>query len=226
MKSSFVKLYLLFFIIFSYQQNVFAQTKIIGYLPVYKGLFDNTHQSQLDKITHLNIAFLNPDKQGVFRKDGSLTCIYTQNQQLLSEEELRNTIVKAQKSGVLVSMSIGGASVSKSCGNWRSLLKDDKRQTVKNNLLELVDSFNLDGLDVDIESKLLMSIVNDDNFLPFVQSLSFELKKRNKLLSAATGSYQGGMIPKETLPYFDYVSLMSYDAVGPSWETLAENIRQ
>src|SRR3546814_2821448 len=43
------------------------------------------------------------------------------------------------------------------------------------------------------------------------------MKARGKLLTCATASYEGGMIPVTSIPYFDLVNVMSYDAIGPSW---------
>ena len=38
-----------------------------------------------------------------------------------------------------------------------------------------------------------------------------------KLVTAATASYEGGMIPVSSIPHFDFVTIMSYDNVGPGW---------
>src|SRR3546814_7636059 len=43
------------------------------------------------------------------------------------------------------------------------------------------------------------------------------MEARGKLLTCATASYEGGMIPVTSIPYFDLVNVMSYDAIGPSW---------
>lgn len=206
---------LLFF--FSFQFVTVANTKVVGYLPAYKGLIENTNPKQLQQVTHLNIAFLNPDKSGMFYNKEQFTCTYTKFQQLLSKQELIKTIQLAQQEGVLVSFSIGGAIIPQCGGDWRALLLPNNRKLIVENIIKLVDEFNLDGIDIDLESQLLTSIINDGNFVSFIQDLSKGLKHRDKLLSAATGSYIGGMMPIESLPYFEYVSLMSYDAIGPTW---------
>src|SRR3546814_8636879 len=43
------------------------------------------------------------------------------------------------------------------------------------------------------------------------------MKARGKLLTCATASYEGGMIPQSSIAYFDLINVMSYDAIGPSW---------
>lgn len=203
----------------SFQYNAQANSKVVGYLPAYKGLLENTKTDQLKQLTHLNIAFLNPDKSGSFIHKNQFTCTYTKLQQLLTKKELLATIRLAQQENVLVSFSLGGAIIPQCGGDWRALLVPDKQQLIVDNLLALVDEFNLNGIDIDLESQLLMSVISDQNFLPVIQALSKALKARGKILSAATGSYIGGMMPVETLAYFDYVSLMSYDAIGPTWGT-------
>lgn len=205
------------FLLLSVQGIALANNKVVGYIPAYKGLLENTKPQQLKQLTHLNIAFLNPDKSGTFLGEKHFTCTYTKFQQLLSKKELTQTIRLAQQENVLVSLSIGGAIIPQCGGDWRALLLPDNRRLMVENILKLVEEFNLDGIDIDLESQLLMSIINDGNFLPFIQGLSKGLKVRGKLLSAATGSYVGGMMPIKSLPYFDYVSLMSYDAIGPTW---------
>ena len=57
----------------------------------------------------------------------------------------------------------------------------------------------------------------EGHYTPFIAELSKALKARGKLLTVATASYEGGMIPVSSIPYFDLVMPMSYDAIGPSW---------
>ena len=52
-----------------------------------------------------------------------------------------------------------------------------------------------------------------------MKALAEALHARSKLLTAATGSYPGGMVPDSSLPYFDLIGVMSYDQVGPTWGT-------
>jgi len=211
------KLFFLLILFFSYQQNIFAQTKVVGYLPTYKGLKSNIDTIQLTKLTHLIIAFVNPDVNGGFTNEQTFTCTQSLNGTNLSKNELAHTISKAHKEGVKVLLSLGGAIIPSCSGDWQNLLKDQQRVKLVNNLVSLVNEFQLDGLDIDLESGLLTSIINQENYIPFVRSLSTELEKQNKLLTAATGSYIGGMIPTGSLEYFDFVSIMSYDAIGPTW---------
>ena len=62
-------------------------------------------------------------------------------------------------------------------------------------------------------------IDKEGNYTPFIRELSAALRSRSKLLTSATGSYEGGMVPDASLPYFDLIGIMSYDAIGPTWGT-------
>jgi hypothetical protein len=47
-----------------------------------------------------------------------------------------------------------------------------------------------------------MRIDKAGNYTPFVAALSAALKARKKLLTGATTSYEGGMVPQGPLPFF------------------------
>ena len=170
-----------------------ARPLIIGYAPAFRPLAESIDRSDVDRYTHINIAFANPDARGLMVDGGKLTCM------------------------LQVSVSIGGGVIPACSGDWRTLLAPDRRESTLAGLLQLVDDLGLDGIDVDIAGALLTEIDKAGNFTPFIAALSAGMKQRGKLLSCATASYDGGMIPIDSLPYFDLVNVMSYDAIGPSW---------
>src|ERR1700730_4491888 len=110
--------------------------KIVGYYFLDTAIGDSTYADSnylfLNRITHLNIAFINPDSTGNFN-------------QYLAIDTLIN---KAHKKNVKALASIGG-------GGWHPyyavLLKDDKRKILVDNLASLVQKYDLDGIDVDLE---------------------------------------------------------------------------
>ncbi len=71
-----------------------AQFRVIGYLPVGAGLQESMGKIAFDKITHLNIAFINPDSTATFMQVAGLDSI----------------VAKAHARHVKVCMSIGGGS--------------------------------------------------------------------------------------------------------------------
>src|SRR6476620_1627377 len=56
-------------------EGAFAQTKVIGYIPSYKGLRAVADRTDLSKLTHLNIAFANPASGGNFLNGGEPACM-------------------------------------------------------------------------------------------------------------------------------------------------------
>ena len=191
-----------------------AQTKVIGYIPAYKGLQAVANKTDFTKLTHLNLSFLNPNSSGVITSGGTPVCMEGGN-----ASELNYVIQKAHQNNVKVLISLAGGVIPGCSGNWETLLQPANRQNLVNNLLQFVSDFNLDGIDVDIEGVVLTNIDTAGNYTPFIQALSNGLKPAGKLLTTATASYNGGMVPTSSLTYFDFVNIMSYDAIGPGWGT-------
>lgn len=191
----------------------FAQTKVVGYIPAYKGLLTTANRTDLTKLTHLNLAFLNPNSAGVVASGGQPVCMGSNAGGNVSPTELRNVVAKAHAANVKVLVSLAGGVIPACSGDWAQLLQPTLRQTVVNNLVQFVDDIGLDGIDVDIEGELLTRIDNAGHYTPFIQALDQAMNARGKLVTAATASYVGGMVPISSLPYFDFVTLMSYDGI-------------
>ena len=136
---------------------------------------------------------------------------------MLSDEGLKELVVKAHEARAKVLVSLGGGTIPACAGDWTVLAAPENRPKVIAGLLDLVDRYDLDGIDVDLEGDLMTRIDSDGNYTPFVQQLAAGLRARSKLLTCATASYVGGMVPDASLPYFDLIGIMSYDAVGPTW---------
>jgi GH18 family chitinase len=131
--------------------------------------------------------------------------------------EFDAAIAAAKAAGAKVLISLGGGTIPGCSGDWAELLKLATRPAVVRNLVALADTHGLDGIDVDIEGVLLTEIDKAGNYTPFIAELGAAMRARGKLLTCATASYEGGMIPKASVPWFDLVNVMSYDAIGPSW---------
>lgn len=196
-----------------------AEVRVIGYIPSFKNLAATLATTDLTKLTHINIAFLNPDAQGELIGDERMRCMPGANGQHVTRGEIHALVKKAHQANVKVLASVGGGVIPACSGDWAVLLEPTHQKRLIKNLIHYVEEFQLDGLDIDIEGALLTSIDKAGHYTPFIQALSAELKPRNKLLTCATASYEGGMVPVSSLPYFDFVNLMSYDIIGPSWGT-------
>jgi chitinase len=165
--------------------------KVIGYLFSRGNLIALSEQTDYSKITHLNIAFINPDSSGAFAA--------VPNLQLL--------VQKAHQNGVKVISALGG-------GNPPAYLKDylkpEKRKVLIDGLVQLIQSNNLDGIDVDLEGEFV-----NENYEAFVSELSARLKKEKKMMTAAVATWNSAAYSDKALALFDLISVMSYDHTGP-----------
>jgi GH18 family chitinase len=189
----------------------------VGYVAAFKGLDREMQQRGVDRYTHLVLAFVNPTPTGEVALPTGLACSPAGADTMVSDAQLGTLIDSAHRRGAKVLASLGGAVIPPCGGDWAQLLAPELRAKVVANLVAMVDRYDLDGLDVDLEGEQMTAIDQAGNYTPFVQALGEALHARSKLLTAATGSYPGGMLPDASLPFFDLIGVMSYDQVGPTW---------
>ena len=195
---------------------------VVGYIAAFKGLDREMRQAGIGRYTQLDLAFVNPTPTGDVVVGSGLACapaVEGNNSVMVSDAQLRALVAQAHRSGTKVVPSLGGAVIPPCGGDWAEVLQPQLRPKLVANLVDFVDRYDLDGLDIDIEGELMMRIDAAGNYTPFVRELATALHARSKLLTAATGSYPGGMVPDASLPYFDLLGIMSYDQVGPTWGT-------
>lgn len=188
-----------------------------GYIATFRGLDESIARADLPAFSHLNIAFANPLPDGRYIRDGVLPCMTDRDGQPIAVERLRDRVRTLQAAGARVLVSVGGGMIPACSGDWKALLAPDRRAASAAALVSLVDAIGLDGIDIDLEGELLTAIDRQGDYVPFVAALSQAMKARAALLTTATASYEGGMVPLLSLPYFDLVYIMSYDAIGTSW---------
>jgi GH18 family chitinase len=192
---------------------------VIGNIAAFKGLDREMQQRRLDQYTHLVLAFVNPTPAGELMAPGGLACAPAGEGEMVSDSQLRSLVERAHRNGAKLLVSLGGAVIPPCGGDWAQLLASGSREKVAAAVAKLVDRYRLDGVDVDLEGELMARIDRGGNYTPFIQELADAMHARSKLLTAATGSYPGGMLPDASLPFFDRIEIMSYDAVGPTWGT-------
>ena len=168
----------------------FSQFRIVGYVPLGKTIPDFS-KIAFDRITHLNIAFINPDSTG----------------NVTYREGFDSLIQKAHEFNIKVLASVGGGSFNPYYSN---LLSDSNRKTFTAQLVQLMIDHNLDGLDIDLENDNL-----DKNYEPFILGLAPILKSKHKLLTAALATWNAHLISDAALKKFDFINVMSYDQTGP-----------
>ncbi|MBV7529673.1 glycosyl hydrolase family 18 protein [Chitinophaga sp. sic0106] len=170
-----------------------AGFKIIAYLPKYTTtLADHINAFDFTKVTHINIAFFNPDVNGNFPA---------------SQGTGLDTIVsKAHANNVKVLLSLGGGSNQ---SQYANLLTSANRAAFINKVIALVSLYNVDGIDVDLEGDNI-----DTNYEAFVTGLSAQLKPNGKLLTAAVAWWTRSRITDSCLAAFDFINVMAYDMAG------------
>jgi len=165
--------------------------RVVGYLPRGVDLSGQAGMPDLRKITHLNIAFMNPDSTGVFPVDSSINKL----------TEL------AHAKGVLVLLSIGGGNPP---GYLKTLLGGSHQAALVQALAALTEQYNCDGIDVDLEGDLI-----DSNYEGFVKKLAVALRAKKKLMTAAIATVYANSYTDAALAQYDFVNVMSYDKTGP-----------
>lgn len=168
-----------------------AQFKVVGYIWSRANMVQDLNKIDLTKITHLNIAFINPDPSGNFKVNPAL-----------------DTVVKiAHQNNVKVLMSCGGGS---SHAYYAKLLTDKYRKQLVKGFISVLDKYNLDGIDVDLEGDDI-----DTNYELFVVELRKPLTKRKKLLTSAVAWWTRARVTDKALAAFDFINIMAYDKTGP-----------
>jgi chitinase len=170
--------------------------KVVGYLSAES--FNLIDDFELDKLTYLNLAFGNPDKEG------NLICS--------GNADVKPIVKKGHDANLKVFISLAGGG-SPDQNLWKSLLQPKKRSSFINKIITYVEDNNLDGVDVDIEGNLLPTI--GELYNPFVTGLRKALHAKGKGISSALGAVAvDSAISKEALDAYDFINVMVYDKTG------------
>lgn len=189
----------------------------IGYLPAFKGLAVGASRVDFSSYTHVNLAFANPDSTGRIAGRSELSCAPDGDTGMVTRKAVRQLARKLHRTGTKLLVSLGGGVIPSCAGDWAKLLEPGSRDRLVDELVRFVVDERLDGIDVDLEGELMTRIDRAGNYTPFVSALGQALRARGKFLTCATATYEGGMVPDSSLPYFDLIGIMSYDAIGPTW---------
>lgn len=197
-----IKFLLLGFLMVPHFFAMQAQTRnfrIIGYVTSWNDVPSFIQSFDFKQVTHLNWAFLNPDASG------NLVGV---------NNGLTQLVAKAHENNVKVLVSIGGGSAGEGMikDNFHRLIStSENRADFIHRLMVYLDTYQLDGLDVDEEGPA----INND-YGSFIKQLADSLKPKGKLMTAAVG-WGNENIPDKVLPLFNFVTLMAYDETG-SWD--------
>lgn len=173
------------------QQPRHSRFRVIGYLRTQNITGGQVIPVDFSKVTHINIAFINPDSLGNFHDLAGL----------------KTFVVQMHQKHVKVLASIGGGSAP---AYYSTLLSKVYRGDFVQKLAQLAELYDLDGIDVDLEGERV-----DTNYESFVIDLSAQLKPKGKLLTAAVATVYKDRYTDKALALFDFISIMSYDKTGP-----------
>lgn len=165
-------------------------TRVVGYFPSYR--ISTLNSIDFSALTHCMLSFMT-------YSNGTLTSGF-------SAGDMQTIVSKCHANGVKAIIAIGG---------WNGFDTSDnpfgtaeKRTSFVNQIMNYVNTYNLDGVDLDIE----VSDANVwNNFDALVSELSGRLKSEGKLLTMAVSTWFTGSIANSTYQYFDFLNLMSYD---------------
>jgi chitinase len=166
--------------------------KIVGYYSLKAAMTADLATVPFNRLTHINLSFLNPDTLGNFKQDLS---------------SLKPFIDAAHAQGVKVLPSIAGGGRH---AYYNTLLLDENRGKFTDNLVQVALKYNFDGIDVDIEAKDI-----DENYEKFVVGLASGLKAHNKMITTAIAVFFKEKLTDKALAQYDFINLMSYDHTGP-----------
>jgi len=171
--------------------------RVVGYLSADN--FDKIKSIQFCKLTHLNIAFANPDAVGNVIFNGDIDSVIT--------------YAKSVNPNLVISISLAGGVISaEQAANWSLLIdKPENRPAFIQNIINFVELHHLDGVDVDLEWDAVTT-----GYSGFVIELKKSLSKNKKIMTAAlpnTSRFEN--INAEALNAFDFLNIMAYDSTGP-----------
>lgn len=176
-----------------------AAFKVVGYFPTWQG---DVNTIPYSKVTHINYSFVLPTNTGgLMPLDGGGT-------------RLQTLVSKAHASGVKVLIAVGGWNNGDDSA-FRSLSANSTYRTAfVNNLVNFVNQYNLDGVDIDWEYP--DAGTEATNFLKLMQQLSSAMHSRGKLLTAAvTANDFPGSVNADVINAVDFLNLMAYDLGTP-----------
>jgi GH18 family chitinase len=173
-----------------------ASFKVVGYLSGRN--FRRIDELELNRLTHLNLAFANPDKDGKLVFSRGL--------------DIAPVVNKGHAAGLKVFVSLAGGG-RPDTAVWKSVLLPENKSSFVRHIVDYVERNSLDGVDVDIEGNLLPTV--RESYNPFVVELKQALHAKGKGITAALGAtHVHESITKEAIDSYDFINVMVYDKTG------------
>jgi GH18 family chitinase/chitodextrinase len=182
---------------------------VIGYVPYWSG---TASEIQYDKLTHINYSFAIPDVDGHLKP-------------LQNTAKLQQIVANAHAVGGKVLIAIGGWSENGVVLDSRFEAigaNPQYRTNLVNDIVNLVNQYNLDGADMDWEFP--DAGASADNFEALMTELYNALHPMGKLVtSAVSGSSWGGQgINTNVRNVVDWLNIMAYDFNNQNHSTYSD----
>lgn len=166
--------------------------RVVGYLPDWS--YQAYGTLDFSALTHLNIAFCNPDAEG------ELFC-------WIPDNEMRNIVNKAHAADVKVMAALGGGG---GCDGYLPLLDTPEEMAEFNEkIMAFCEAYELDGIDLDIELGASHGIW--EHYADWVVSLRKLCDERGYEMSTATAQWVAVHVTADTFSLFDFINVMAYD---------------
>ena len=185
--------------------------KVIGYY-YYVPRGPSADDLDLTGLTHINYSFALPSKEG----NGL--------EPLAHPDNLKSLVEKAHQSSKQVFIALGGWNIGDGSGDdsrfHRIASTEEGRNVFIDDVMALVKTYNLDGVDMDWEYPDNDS--SADDFVALMRVLGDKLHAEGKALSVAVVSYDQRLssigkvasargIKKDIFDIVDWVNIMAYD---------------
>ena len=173
-------------------QAVTAATfKVVGYLPSWEG---DVNSIQYSKLTHINYAFLTPTTGGGLNPLDNLP-------------KFTSLISAGHNNNVKVLIAVGGGGGGDA---FHTIVASSSLRTAfVNNMVNFVNQYNADGVDIDWEFPSVGTEAN--NFLLMMQQLASAMHNNGKLCTAAVISNGATYVVSGLFTAVDWLNIMDYD---------------
>ncbi len=178
--------------------------KVVGYSPSWQGSANNI---QYDKLTHINYSFLLPNSDGSLRP-------------LDNVSKMQQLVSLGHAQGVKVLIAVGGWMDGNDSAFTTLAANPTTRTAFINNLVNFVNQYNLDGVDMDWEYPREGN--EPQHFELLMQELGQAMHSRGKLLTAAVvvSGWNADGVLNGVFDDVDFLNIMAYD--GPDHGSMAQ----
>ncbi len=183
-------------------EPVVKEKRVVGYIPSWS--YNCLETLDWDALTHVNIAFCNPDTLGNMQNPFTNALV------------LDRIVALAHNNDVKVIASLGGGGGGK---NYPALIQTPQgREDFCKKIVAFAREYDLDGVDLDLEEG--RGHILWQNYEAWVKELRRQCSEGDLLLTTAVSTWFSDDISDATFDCFDFVNIMAYDGPFESHSTM------